>query len=177
MIRSKKIGVVAHCILNQNSVVLPYAREMKNFLPFIKNTLENNIGLLQLPCPETYLYGLKRWGHVKDQFEHKGFIIPAREMLEKFTDTLTDYIKAGYEIVGVFGVKGSPSCGINLTCRSNWCGEVSNYKDLEDISSRVKLVEESGIFMELFKEILKDRKIEIPFIDIEDVEGYISDKN
>lgn len=177
MKRSKKLAVIAHCILNQNSVVVPYAREMKEFSPFILKSMENNIGLLQLPCPEAALYGLNRWGHVKDQFMHKGFINPAREMLEKFTDTLSDYIEAGYEITGIYGIKGSPSCGVNLTCRSNWCGEAWNYKSLEDISSRVEMVEEPGIFMELFKEILENRNINIPFIDIEDAGGEKIDKD
>ena len=118
MNRSKKLIIVSHCILNQNSVVLPYAREMKVFKKFIADKLEENMGILQLPCPEMNLYGLKRWGHVKDQFEHSGFINPCDEEIEKFIDIIKDYKKNGYEIQGIYGIKGSPSCGVSLTCRA-----------------------------------------------------------
>lgn len=168
MNRSKKVIIVSHCILNQNSVVFPYEREMKTFKKFIGDTLEENIGIIQLPCPEMNLYGLKRWGHVKDQFEHSGFINPCNQELEKFIDTIKDYKKNGYEIVGIYGIKGSPSCGVSLTCRADWCGEAGNYKSIEDISSRVKMVQEMGIFMELLKKKLEDNKIEIKFYDVED---------
>lgn len=177
MERGKKLVVIAHCIINQNSVVIPYAKNMKIFSSFIKNCMDKNIGILQLPCPESKIYGLKRWGHVKDQLEHTGFKNPAKIMLEDFVDTISDYIQAGYEILGVYGIKGSPSCGITLTCRGDWCGEASNYKNIEDISSKVKMVEEMGIFMELFKEILENKKISIPFVDIDDEGGNPLDQN
>lgn len=168
MERSKKIVILAHCILNQNSVVIPYAREMKVFKPFVEKCLDENIGILQLPCPEKALYGLKRWGHVKDQFEHPGFINPAKESLNNFLEEIKEYIANDYEILGVYGIKGSPSCGVSLTCRGDWCGEASNYRDLEDIKARVSMVEEMGIYMELFKKLLEESKIFIEFIDIED---------
>lgn len=168
MNRSKKIIILAHCILNQNSVVLPYAREMKVFNAFISKCLNDNIGIIQLPCPELKIYGIKRWGHVKDQFEHPGFKDFCKEELGKIVDQLKHYQDNGYKLLGVYGIKGSPSCGVNLTCRGNWCGEASNYENIEDISSRVKMVEESGIYMEIFREILINKNLELKFYDIED---------
>ena len=73
MNRGKKIVILSHCILNQNSVVKPYAKEQKYYFEFIKNFLLNNCGIIQLPCPELLILGLKRWGHVKDQFEYPYF--------------------------------------------------------------------------------------------------------
>ena len=61
MNRSKKLAILSHCILNQNSVVKGEYKDINTFLPFVKNLFENNIGILQLPCPETEYYGLKRW--------------------------------------------------------------------------------------------------------------------
>lgn len=168
MNRGKKLVVTAHCILNQNSVVVPYAREMKTFKPFLEKCLEENIGILQLPCPERSVYGLKRWGHVKDQFEHPGFINPAKEALSYFVDEIREYLDNGYEFLGIYGIQGSPSCGVNLTCRGNWCGEASNYKNLEDIKSRVSMVNEMGLYMEIFKELLREKGIDLKFLDIED---------
>lgn len=95
-----------------------------------------------------------------------------RKYLEKivnsFVDIIKEYINNGYEIVGIYGIAGSPSCGVNLTCSANWEGEISLYKDKEDIVSRIKMINESGIFMEIFKSALDKNKINIPFYDVDD---------
>ena len=48
MERSKKIVITAHCVLNQNSVVYPCARKMKDFSEKISGFLEKNIGIVQV---------------------------------------------------------------------------------------------------------------------------------
>lgn len=173
MERGKRLVVVSHCILNQNTVVKPYGKDMTEFLPFVKECFDKNIGIIQLPCPEFQLYGPRRWGHVKDQFEHQGFIEESKKMLEPIVNQIIDYKRNGYEVLKVYGIKYSPSCGVKKTCRSNWSGETSCYKDLDDIQSRVKLVNESGIFIEIFKEMLKEKNIELIFEDIDDWGGLV----
>ena len=168
MNRSKKIAIVSHCIINQNSVVKGEYKDMNIFFPFIKKLFENNIGILQLPCPETECYGLRRWGHVKEQFNNCGYRRYIEKTVNSFLEIIKEYVNNGYEIVGIYGIAGSPSCGVNLTCSANWEGEISSYKDKEDIVSRVKMINESGIFMEMFKSILDKNKINIPFYDIDD---------
>lgn len=168
MNRSKKIAIISHCIINQNSVVKGEYKDINIFFPFIKKLFEENIGILQLPCPETECYGLRRWGHVKEQFDNCGYRKYLEKIVNSFVDIIKEYINNGYEIVGIYGIAGSPSCGVNLTCSANWEGEISLYKDKEDIVSRVKMINESGIFMEIFKSILDKNKINIPFYDIDD---------
>lgn len=168
MNRSKKIAIISHCIINQNSVVKGEYKDINIFFPFIKKLFEENIGILQLPCPETECYGLRRWGHVKEQFDNCGYRKYVEKIINSFVDIIKEYINNGYEIVGIYGIAGSPSCGVNLTCSANWEGEISLYKDKEDIVSRVKMINESGIFMEIFKSILDKNKINIPFYDIDD---------
>ena len=168
MNRSKKIAIISHCIINQNSVVKGEYKDMNIFFPFIKKLFENNIGILQLPCPETECYGLRRWGHVKEQFDNCGYRQYTEKIINSFLEIIKEYLNNGYEIVGIYGIAGSPSCGVNLTCSANWEGEISSYKDKEDIISRVKMINESGIFMEIFKSILDKNKINIPFYDIDD---------
>ena len=168
MNRSKKIAIISHCIINQNSVVKGEYKDINIFFPFIKKLFEENIGILQLPCPETECYGLRRWGHVKEQFDNCGYRKYVEKIINSFVDIIKEYINNGYEIVGIYGIAGSPSCGVNLTCSANWEGEISLYKDKEDIVSRVKLINESGIFMEIFKSILDKNKINIPFYDVDD---------
>lgn len=147
MNRIKKIAIISHCIINQNSVVKGEYKDMNIFFPFIKKLFEENIGILQLPCPETEYYGLRRWGHVKEQFDNCGYRKYLEKIINSFVDIIKEYINNEYEIVGIYGIAGSPSCGVNLTCSANWEGEISSYKDKEDIISRVKMINESGIFM------------------------------
>lgn len=168
MNRSKKIAIISHCIINQNSVVKGEYKDINIFFPFIKKLFEDNIGILQLPCPETECYGLRRWGHVKEQFDNCGYRKYVEKIVNSFVDIIKEYINNEYEIVGIYGIAGSPSCGVNLTCSANWEGEISLYKDKEDIVSRVKMINESGIFMEIFKSVLDKNKINIPFYDIDD---------
>lgn len=168
MNRSKKIAIISHCIINQNSVVKGEYKDINIFFPFIKKLFEENIGILQLPCPETECYGLRRWGHVKEQFDNCGYRKYLEKIVNSFVDIIKEYINNGYEIVGIYGIAGSPSCGVNLTCSANWEGDISLYKDKEDIVSRIKMINESGIFMEIFKSILDKNKINIPFYDIDD---------
>lgn len=168
MNRSKKIAIISHCIINQNSVVKGEYKDINIFFPFIKKLFEDNIGILQLPCPETECYGLRRWGHVKEQFDNCGYRKYLEKIVNSFVDIIKEYINNGYEIVGIYGIAGSPSCGVNLTCSANWEGEISLYKDKEDIVSRVKMINESGIFMEIFKSVLDKNKINIPFYDVDD---------
>lgn len=172
MNRGKKVIVLAHCILNQNSVVYPYGRNMEEFKKFIMEALDKNIGIVQLPCPELKAYGLKRWGHVKDQFEYREMEDIIKKLLKPYVDEIINYKNNGYEIEGIYGIKGSPSCGISLTCRGNWSGEASSYESIEDIKSRVKMVEEKGIFMEIFEKLLFENNIEIKFLDVEDWKSF-----
>ncbi|WP_288681325.1 CD3072 family TudS-related putative desulfidase [uncultured Brachyspira sp.] len=168
MNRSKKIAIISHCIINQNSVVKGEYKDINIFFPFIKKLFEENIGILQLPCPETECYGLRRWGHVKEQFDNCGYRKYLEKIVNSFVDIIKEYINNEYEIVGIYGIAGSPSCGVNLTCSANWEGEISLYKDKEDIVSRIKMINESGIFMEIFKSVLDKNKINIPFYDVDD---------
>ncbi|TXJ30167.1 DUF523 domain-containing protein [Brachyspira aalborgi] len=168
MNRSKKIAIISHCIINQNSVVKGEYKDINIFFPFIKKLFEENIGILQLPCPETECYGLRRWGHVKEQFDNCGYRKYVEKIVNSFVDIIKEYINNEYEIVGIYGIAGSPSCGVNLTCSANWEGEISLYKDKEDIVSRIKMINESGIFMEIFKSVLDKNKINIPFYDVDD---------
>lgn len=168
MNRGKKIVIISHCILNQNSVVELYGKNSLDFFPFVKSCFEKNIGIIQLPCPEFQIYGAKRWGHVKDQFEHGFFKERCKELLAPIVLQIEDYILNNYKIEGVYGIKCSPSCGVSKTCRGDWSGEASSYKDLEGIKNRVKIVDESGVFMDIFKSLLKEKKINLKFLDIDD---------
>ena len=165
MERSKKVVITAHCILNQNSVVHPCARNMKDFSDKIAGFMEENIGIIQLPCPEMKIYGLKRWGHVKDQFMNTHFEDVSKDLLDDYVKQIQDYIANDYEILGIYGIDQSPSCGVNETCvSSKWYGEIDNVSK-ERLES-VSIINEKGRFMEIFEEMLTEKGIEIKFFNI-----------
>ena len=164
MNRGKKIVLVSHCILNQNSVVKPYGKKAEDFKNLLIRLIEENIGIIQLPCPEISIYGLKRWGHVKDQFETPHFKKQSRLMTEDILDNIIEYKNNGYDILGVIGIKGSPSCGISTTCRGDWNGSISS-KDIKERLNSLKEVNEMGAFMEILEKSLSEIDLNIDFYD------------
>ena len=127
----KRILVVMHCILNRASKVKSYNIEEINEenelrKELLKVVFEKDIELLQLPCPEFTMYGAKRWGHVKDQFDNPFFRNHCKNILNPVIDQLIEYYtnKEKFEIVGIVAIDGSPSCGYNFTCKGNYGGEL-----------------------------------------------------
>lgn len=167
MNRGRRILILSHCILNQNSVVLPYGREMKDFQELVNYCLNKNIGIVQLPCPELKQLGLKRWGHLKTQLDYPGYRNLCRELLKPIIDDMEDYLANDYEILGICGIKGSPTCGVTLTCVGDWQGEIDTYKSIEEAKSKVKMSEEKGMLMEVFQKLLEERDMKIDFFDFD----------
>ncbi len=163
MERSRKILLVSHCVLNQNTVVEPLARDQGGLLKKILPYMEAGVGIVQLPCPEMRCMGLRRWGHVREQFDHPHFRNQSREMLLKIVDDISEYIKNDYDIVGIGGVEGSPSCGCNKTCSSiDWKGNIGR----PELKEKVEVVKDKGIFMEEFQKLLNEKDLEINFFDL-----------
>lgn len=167
----KRIVFVSHCMLNSFSKVkneskLRSEEYIKNKNKFLAYLIEEEIGIIQLPCPEFTLYGLKRWGHVKDQFDTPFFRNHCRRILMPFIDEMEEYLKQ-YDVIGIIGIDGSPSCGVNKTCIGNWGGELSNNDKLQSVIESIKEDNTSGIFIEEFKKLLNERNINVPF------EGYL----
>lgn len=101
MNREKKIVLLSHCILNCNSKVeglSTYASSIKSLVNFF---MDSGIGIIQFPCPEMEIYGIKRWGHVKEQFDTAHFRKTSRELLKSTVGQIQNYMKNGYEIVGL----------------------------------------------------------------------------
>ena len=132
----KKIIFVSHCILNTASKVVLYNQtdmdaEENLRKKFMHKAIDQEVQIIQLPCPEFTLYGPKRWGHVSNQFDNTFFRDHCRKILAPCIQQLKEYLanEDWFEVLGIVGVDGSPSCGVD-------------YK--------------SGIFMQVLKEILKE---------------------
>lgn len=178
MHRNKKIILLSHCLLNVNSKV----NNIANYEGVLKELaiplIEKNYGFIQLPCPETLHCGLKRWGQVKEQFETPYFKEHCKNILAPFISQIIDYFQNGYEISACIGVDGSPSCGVNSTCRSKqWGVEIDSSLSLEKLIKSVEKVEEEGVFIEVFKKLLDEHKIDIKFLAIDEANPKNSIEN
>jgi len=52
--RSGKIALIAHCILNQNSRASGLAERSSVITEILKFLVQNEIGVIQMPCPELF---------------------------------------------------------------------------------------------------------------------------
>ncbi|WIF95201.1 CD3072 family TudS-related putative desulfidase [Caminicella sporogenes] len=168
MKRSREIILLSHCILNTNSKVEGLSEYSGVLFELTNLIIKRGIGIIQLPCPEMLMYGIKRWGHVKEQFDTPYFREKCRKLIQPIVNQLIDYKNSGYKILGVIGIDGSPSCGVNKTCSGNWGGEFSNNKLLVDKIHNLKFINASGIFIEEMKKIFRENDLNISFTAVDE---------
>lgn len=158
----KNIIFVSHCILNTASMVELYNKEdieaeEKLRLKFLSKAIEKGIQIIQLPCPEFLMYGSSRWGHVSNQFDNPFFKDNCRKILKPILDQFDEYYNHSekFNILGIVGIDGSPSCGVDYTSYSEkWFGSFLGRDDLEDSINDVSLYEGNGIFINVLVEEL-----------------------
>lgn len=166
----RKILVVSHCFLNDAAKLkfqdpVAEAKEREKKRRFLMEMLENDIELIQLPCPEVNFYGTNRWGHVSEQFDTPFFKEQSRKLLLPVVRDLEEYsaYPERFEILGIYGINGSPSCGVDQTCSGEFGGAMQDRKRLEKELASGKRVSKPGIFMQVFGDMLKERHLDIPF--------------
>lgn len=110
MQRSKKILIVSHCILNQNTVIPEEARAKGAIFSAVEWAMKQGYGFLQLPCPEFTFLGLDRPPMTYEQYNTPEYRKHCREILKTVLWQAEDYLKNGYELAGILGIQSSPSC-------------------------------------------------------------------
>ncbi len=144
--KGKKIAIVAHCILNQNSVVNGLERAEGAFNEIIELLLKKNYAIIQLPCPEMLFLGIDRKGRTKEEYDTDEYRKLCREVLKSIIKYLKEYSKEEFKFI-LIGIEGSPTCGIFKTV------------------TKEGLIDGSGILMEEFLKMLEDNKIHIKKFD------------
>jgi predicted secreted protein len=139
MERSKRIVLISHCILNQNTVVKPLARAKGAYKDIVMELINNDIGIHQLPCPEYRFLGLKREPITKAQYDTEDFRNINKIIAIDTVNIIKEYINNGYEVLGIIGINESPTCSLNG---------------------------EKGILMEELINILKHENIKLSLIDV-----------
>jgi predicted secreted protein len=181
----EKILFAAHCVLNTASkVVMDDSKEMRKEAAsrkkLLKMAIERDIQFIQLPCPEFTVYGAKRWGHVSDQFDNPFFRKHCKKLLELPLSEMEEYLANPhrFRILGLVGIEGSPTCGVNLTCTGPWGGSKSTGPEWAEMVDQCKMVTKSGVLIQVLKEELAERGIDIPIYGLdekglEEIENHI----
>lgn len=163
MPRSKRLLLISHCLLNANSKVEGIEPYEGAFKPLILPLIEAGFGLIQLPCPELRHSGMGRWGQVKSQYNTPFFRNHCKALLEPFVLEVLEYQRCGYEVCGCIGVDGSPTCGVRRTCEGDWRGEIDESFCLKSCMNSLHDVNEAGVMIETFQELLEQHGISLPF--------------
>lgn len=123
--RSRKVVLVAHCVLNQNSKIDGCAHYPGPINEVTELLSSAGCGIVQLPCPELMHLGLDRRADNQSartiesedtrvarlMFENEGRLC-CRQIAEETAYQAKEYLKNGFEIVGMLGINGSPTCGV-----------------------------------------------------------------
>ncbi len=112
MQRSRKIVLVAHCLLNVNSRVEGIAR-YPSVHPLICELADRDYGVIQLPCPELPFEGLDREPQDLEYYDTPEYREHCRKHATRVAEDVAEYLRNGYAIGPVVGVEGSPSCGVD----------------------------------------------------------------
>jgi predicted secreted protein len=155
--RSKKVILVAHCILNQNSKIDRCARYPGAIREVTQALLDAGIGIIQIPCPELLYLGLDRQVEkdkettIESEDDRVAILMNKtvpKVLCGKISYDLIYQIKQyqlnGFTVVGMLGMNGSPTCGVE----TSWADG--------------KEVAENGIFIKIFKEECADQGVNIP---------------
>ncbi len=130
--RSKRIILLAHCLLNQNSISDGTADFPSHFQAIVDWTIKNRIGILQLPCPELLCLGLDRGdkqgasrelllenSRIRNRMGRDTALKRIKRLIRPIVFQVEEYKKYGFDIVGLVGIDRSPSCGVETTSINN----------------------------------------------------------
>lgn len=171
----QNILLVSHCVLNTSSKVVLYNKdeiEAEEALrrKFLAKAIEKGVQFLQLPCPEFTLYGACRWGHVSTQFDNPFFRNHCYKQLDPVFLQLKEYLahKERFHVIGILGIDGSPSCGVDYTFAGPWGGSFGGREDLEDTLNSVTCKHGKGVLMDVIQKRLEEEGLEkeVPVIGL-----------
>ncbi len=149
MIRSGKVVYAAHCMLNQNARITTAADFPAMFEALVDWLKAHKIGIVQMPCPELRVLGL---GHVtvREGLETAEGHRHLHELIDDLIFEIKEYQFQEFDVVGILGKQGSPSCGVTQT----WLDE--------------RQQEGVGVFIRLLRERLARESLGVEILGVAD---------
>ncbi len=163
--RSMKVVVTCHCVLNQNSKLEGIAGWPSAISQVMKVLMDAECGLLQIPCPEMLYEGIGRFDKSIEQYDCPAFRDVCRKIAIDIADQIQNYLQWDYQVPAIIAIDGSPSCGLNLTQTApEWRGLVA-----EQNWQKVRYKPDPGIFIDILKEEMAFRNLEVPMVGIPEI--------
>lgn len=130
--RSRRVVLVSHCLLNQNTRYAGGATRSGAVSELADELIGAGYGIHQLPCPERLAWGGVLKPHSLRLYHSKGGpLYPLRAVLlrafvwwtrivywrlaRQVVRDLTDYERSDITVEGIVGIGVSPSCGVTTT--------------------------------------------------------------
>jgi predicted secreted protein len=163
MAGGRKIAVLAHCLLNQNTKPDRRARYPGAVQPILDVLAEEGLAVFQLPCPEIGFSGPWRFSQVIQQYDTPVYRAHCRSLVVAAVDQLEHCLRPAddgrdYQ-VAVAGVEGSPSCGI---AKVGWSREWRGFPSTVNFDGRYPVGDGPGIFMQEFRQEIERRQVRVP---------------
>ena len=190
--RGKRVIFVSHCVLNENTRYLGGAFRSGCLDELVDQFQQKGLGISQMRCPEQRAWGgvLKRYilplygSRNTILYRLRRLILPLftwytrriyRRMAREVVREIEDYVRSGFEVVGIVGVGGSPSCGVCTTLDLRRSIEVIAACPLARIERHVIneksitacLVEGEGLFIQEIRRQLKRKHLPTRFYEHE----------
>ncbi len=185
--RSRRVVLVSHCLLNENTRYAGGATRPGAVAEIVEELVDAGYGIHQLPCPERLAWGgvLKR--HSLRLYHSKGgllypmrggllraFIwwtkVVYRHLARQVVGDVVDYERSGIAVAGFIGIGTSPSCGVTTTLDLRASMEVvatcpAAALTREVMNERAVLgcrYRGQGLFVTALDRELKRRKVAVP---------------
>ncbi|PKN88947.1 MAG: hypothetical protein CVU51_02565 [Deltaproteobacteria bacterium HGW-Deltaproteobacteria-1] len=188
--RSRKIIFLSHCILNENTRYPGGAFTGGMLSNVVQEIDRKGYGIVQLPCPEQrawggvlkkYMllsYGLNNSGSLLNTF--RTFLFPLfilhtkwvyKKMARDTIKMIEDYKNSGFDIIGIVGVDGSPTCGISTCLEMGKAFDYCAGLNIESIDRKIYnnkmygkyLKQGKGLFFLEMEKILRRKDIAITY--------------
>lgn len=167
--RSRQVVFVSHCMLNQNAISDGTADFPAANREIVSLLLEENVGIVQLPCPELLCLGLDRGDvrggerpvlaentRIRAALQSPEAAEHLRRLSKQVVYQIEEYRKNGFTVVGIIGINRSPSCGVETTSEHN-----------EEVAGH-------GLFFAALKNELDAHGISLPMIGIKATETELA---
>jgi uncharacterized protein YbbK (DUF523 family) len=188
--RSKKVMFISHCLLNENTRYLGGAFRKSGVDELIDYLQEQEVGIVQMKCPEQ-----KAWGGVLKQEMLQGYAIKGtllnylrkpymryfiwktkrayRRQAKEVILEIKDYLNSDFEVLGIVVIKGSPTCGLSASLDLLKSSEFVAGLDIESLDAeefnnkcyKNCLINTEGLFVKQLKSQLASNNLKVNFFE------------
>lgn len=185
--RCGEVIFLSHCLMNMNARYMGGAFRESCVSELIHGAIDRNISMIQIKCPEQRAWGgiLKplMWIAFDSRrlplYQLRCIVLPIfrgytklcyRRYAKELVREISDYKAAGYRVVGMIGIDGSPTCGVKQHIDLEKAFQLYTRSKVKELNREefnrslyhVCLAEGRGIFIDQVKKRLDKKAMNIP---------------